>query len=294
VKNCENYKKHKMSKENCSEIDKIEKIRSIENDCDPSLLILMATEEPSFDVSKNENIDLVQLVAVTTPETSATIKPREGNSKTQEKNPKEKVDRNNSVDSNGSNKNRRKTRRGKSKRKSSKPYTTKSKWSYHIPRIQNMKRKVILTDVGQPLVPYNTNKFLMEDHMPHIANSGAVAVPLNGVGTPSRTRDSSFSIDSEENYFYSLPEDEEEFLTKEFSNVYEDARCERLEAMTKAQLIQEFLQMEATVEQLTRRVNAKRTDDKSSDDRTNRTVQFLEQRIKDMAAENTGKYSSSC
>jgi Hexamethylene bis-acetamide-inducible protein len=289
-----------MSKENCSEIEKIEEIRSEENDCDPSFNLLMATEEPSFSVSKNENIDLVRRVAAAS---TALANREEGNSKIDQivnnvttmggnkAQSREKVDRNNSMDSSSSatnNKNsRKKTRRGKSKRKSSKPYT-KSQWLYHIPRIQNMKRKVILSDVGQPLVPYNTNKFLMEDHVPPYVShkSGPMAIPPKGAREPVRTRDSSFSIDSEENYFYSLPEDEEEFLTKEFSNVYEDARSERLEAMTKAQLIQEFLQMEATVEQLTRRINARRLDEKTSDDR-----KLLEQRIKDLTSENSGRFN---
>nr|XP_019533769.2 uncharacterized protein LOC109405208 isoform X1 [Aedes albopictus] len=174
--------------------------------------------------------------------------------------------------SDGSDKNnsKRKTRRGKTKRgkrsSSSRPYS-KSQWKYHVPMLRTSaanKRRVkvslgglttrsagiittkdpfILSD-QPPLVPYNTNRFLMEDHMPHVL-------------TPSgRTRDSSFSIDSEENYFYSLPEDEEEFLTKEFSSVYEDARSERLEGLSKSQLIQEYLQLEANYEQVMRRYNA--------------------------------------
>ncbi|CAD6992808.1 unnamed protein product [Ceratitis capitata] len=60
---------------------------------------------------------------------------------------------------------------------------------------------------SRSLVPYNTNKFLMEEHLAEVPSA---------LLTPSgRTRDSSFSVDSEDNYFFSLPEDEEEFLTKE-------------------------------------------------------------------------------
>lgn len=92
-----------------------------------------------------------------------------------------------------------------------------------------------------PLVPYNTNRFLMEDHMPQVL-------------TPSgRTRDSSFSIDSEENYFYSLPEDEEDFLTKEFSSVYERERFERLESLSHPDLVQEYIKLAIEYEQLVRR-----------------------------------------
>ncbi|XP_019533771.3 uncharacterized protein LOC109405208 isoform X2 [Aedes albopictus] len=153
--------------------------------------------------------------------------------------------------SDGSDKNnsKRKTRRGKTKRgkrsSSSRPYS-KSQWKYHVPMLRTSaanKRRVkvslgglttrsagiittkdpfILSD-QPPLVPYNTNRFLMEDHMPHVL-------------TPS--------------------EDEEEFLTKEFSSVYEDARSERLEGLSKSQLIQEYLQLEANYEQVMRRYNA--------------------------------------
>ncbi|EAT34464.1 AAEL013291-PA [Aedes aegypti] len=153
--------------------------------------------------------------------------------------------------SDGSDKNnsKRKTRRGKTKRgkrsSSARPYS-KSQWKYHVPMLRSTaanKRRVkvslgglttrsagiittkdpfILSD-QPPLVPYNTNRFLMEDHMPHVL-------------TPS--------------------EDEEEFLTKEFSSVYEDARSERLEGLSKSQLIQEYLQLEANYEQVMRRYNA--------------------------------------
>lgn len=126
---------------------------------------------------------------------------------------------------------KRKTRRGKAKRgkrsSSSRPYT-KSQWKYqnHVrisAAVANKRRAESLSD-HPPLVPYNTNRFLMEDHMPQVL-------------TPS--------------------EDEEEFLTKEFSSVYEDARSERLEGLSKTQLIQEYLQLEANFEQVTRRFAAK-------------------------------------
>ncbi|XP_058456839.1 protein HEXIM2 isoform X2 [Malaya genurostris] len=136
---------------------------------------------------------------------------------------------------------RRKTRRGKTKRgkrSSSQRAFSKSPWKFQVPNLRKRRSEVTLGSTGggvipliaplrqldHPLlVPYNTNRFLMEDHMPHVL-------------TPS--------------------EDEEEFLTKEFSSVYEDARSERLEGLSKSQLIQEYLQLEANFEQVTRRYNA--------------------------------------
>lgn len=77
-----------------------------------------------------------------------------------------------------------------------------------------------------PLVPYNTNRFLMEYHMAEV---------------PTGT---------------STPVGRDEFLTNEFTTVYETAKCERLEAMPKQQLIQEYLQLESSHEQLKQRVKS--------------------------------------
>ncbi len=49
----------------------------------------------------------------------------------------------------------------------------------------------------------------------------------------SRARESSFSLDSDEDYYYSSPEDEEEFVNKEFIKDYNSVRTDRLVDMTK-------------------------------------------------------------
>lgn len=163
---------------------------------------------------------------------------------------------------------KRKTRRGKAKRgkrsSSSRPYT-KSQWKFQshvrIGAAVNKRRAQSLSD-HPPLVPYNTNRFLMEDHMPQVL-------------TPS--------------------EDEEEFLTKEFSSVYEDARSERLEGLSKTQLIQEYLQLEANFEQVTRRFAAKagaaggattREENESAVIEGGGGGRRLEDRIRELTAEN--------
>lgn len=139
---------------------------------------------------------------------------------------------------------RKKRRRGKSKRKIMKPFT-KIPWKNDKTKRNNRFRKIVLAKTH---APFNNNQFLMEIHKPEPENSFHI------LRTPSaRTRDSSFSVDSEENYFYSLPEDEEEYLTKEFSSVYEDAQSERLSSMSKDDLIQEYLLLEAKYENLVKR-----------------------------------------
>lgn len=143
---------------------------------------------------------------------------------------------------------KKKRRRGKSKRKIMKPFS-KIPWQdrrkNEKSKRNNRFRKIVLAKTH---APFNNNQFLMEIHKPEPENSFHI------LRTPSaRTRDSSFSVDSEDNYFFSLPEDEEEYLTKEFSSVYEDAQSERLSNMSKDDLIQEYLLLEAKYDNLIKR-----------------------------------------
>lgn len=104
----------------------------------------------------------------------------------------------------------------------------------------------------KPVAPFNTTQFLMEEH--------DLLQDTDIVARPRRHRDSSFSLDSDDqsNQFYSSPEDEEEFLTKEFWTAYEDVHAERLDTMTKAQLVQEYLALEEKVDLLERQLRAVR------------------------------------
>ncbi|XP_059053223.1 protein HEXIM1 [Achroia grisella] len=143
---------------------------------------------------------------------------------------------------------KKKRRRGKSKRKLLLPFK-KTPWQdrrkNEKSKRNNRYRKIVL---AKTRAPFNNNQFLMEIHKPEPENTFHI------LQTPSaRTRDSSFSVDSEENYFFSLPEDEEEYLTKEFSSVYEDAQSERLSNMSKNELIQEYLLLEAKYDNLVKR-----------------------------------------
>ncbi|CAH2094509.1 unnamed protein product [Euphydryas editha] len=155
---------------------------------------------------------------------------------------------------------KKKRRRGKTKRKIIKPFL-KMPWQERR-MIDNSKRnnrfrKIVLSKTQ---APFNNNQFLMEIHKPEPENN------FNLFRTPSaRTRDSSFSVDSEENYFFSLPEDEEEYLTKEFSSVYEDAQTERLSNMSKSELVQEYLLLEAKYDNLIKRSERSKIKDTEDD-----------------------------
>lgn len=179
---------------------------------------------------------------------------------------------------------RRRRKSNRSKQKSNnKPYK-KSNWKFQMPRTRLYGAG---DEPGLPtsLVPYNTNKFLMEEHMPE-------AILGRGVSPSGRTRNSSFSVDSED-YFNALPEDEEAFLTKEFSSVYETARAERLDGMSKNQLIKEYLQLEANYDKLSKTLGARVSLDVDAKAKDFESKNRLEERVKQLTEENLGKSNTN-
>ncbi|XP_043495321.1 protein HEXIM1-like [Polistes fuscatus] len=205
---------------------------------------------------------------------------------------------------------KKKTRRGKSKHKKLKPY---------LKQLSHFQRKPCCRSWGKVLkicrqirAPYNTTQFLMNDHndLPDIDRKLSIATSTDfgvttGVTTfqkppPPRTRDSSFSVDSDEDYFFSSPEDEEEFLSKNFSSAYEDLHAERLSTLSKSELLEEYLQLEAKVDLLSKRLRGKninQTEDKDNIDNKNNGVNIIEldiekklnifqQRIDDLVKQN--------
>lgn len=110
--------------------------------------------------------------------------------------------------------------------------------------------------------PNNTTQFIMEDHDTEQALDLEHLEALRGSRT-TRARDSSFSIDSDED-ISSSPEDEA-YLWKEFCNTYEDVHVERLGTMTKLDLIQEYLQLEQRVGNLEKKLTASTGTDSESE-----------------------------
>lgn len=181
---------------------------------------------------------------------------------------------------------KRKTRRGKPKHRKLKPYSKQAS-SSNQSRQHGRRSKNATT--RHPPAPYNTNQFLIEDHndLPDLERRLACEIPFQKPQAPPRTRDSSFSVDSDEDRFYSSPEDEEEFLTKEFSNAYEDVHAERLGSLTKTELIQEYIQLEAKVDLLTKRLKARSLHQDASVELTEADkLKMFQQRIDDLLQQN--------
>ncbi|KYQ53862.1 Protein HEXIM1 [Trachymyrmex zeteki] len=197
---------------------------------------------------------------------------------------------------------KRKTRRGKPKHKKLKPYSKQLSYQQQL-RSKCIGR--IAKTSRQPPALYNTTQFLMADHsdLPDLeqklSEAASLEVPamFQKPPAPSRTRDSSFSVDSDEDYFYSSPEDEEEFLTKEFSTAYEAVHEERLSTLTKTELITEYKHLEAKMDSLTKRLRNKSIHQIEERDSENKNVsttdseiakklKLCQQRIDDLLQQN--------
>ncbi|XP_018570976.1 protein HEXIM2 [Anoplophora glabripennis] len=145
---------------------------------------------------------------------------------------------------------KRKTRRGKSKR-----------------RQQFIKNSRKSNKLIKPEAPHNSNQFLLEDHgLIEDLDENLKSFDQVSTSTLGRTRDSSFSVDSD-GEFYSSPDDEEQFLIKDFDDQYESLHAERLQAMSKTQLIEEYIMLENKLEQLSKRLqkNKDKEDEESED-----------------------------
>lgn len=132
-------------------------------------------------------------------------------------------------------------------------------------RLERTKERMLAK--GHMLAPYNSTQFLINDANDDtvrlldeaLHDNGGAASPGGASSIScgernSRSRQSSFSVEDEEEYFYSSPDDEGEFLTREFSKDYEQSSVDRLEGMPKDRLILEYLGMEKQVEALEKRM----------------------------------------
>lgn len=60
--------------------------------------------------------------------------------------------------------------------------------------------------------------------------------------------------DEDEEEFYSSPEDGAEYLQEQFTNMYEETHAERLNSMSKNELVKEFLSLQGRIDELERKL----------------------------------------
>lgn len=154
-------------------------------------------------------------------------------------------------------KNRRGYKAGKRHRSNWKPYS-KMTWEERQACDERQSRRATQKRAerearGQPMAPYNTTQFLMNEHpaddlqlSPLLAQAGSqMNCSADGEAELSGSMDSSDEFSSPE------PDVEpDSFLEKEFADTYRSLHAERLQNLTKDELIREYLELEAKVERL--------------------------------------------
>ena len=151
---------------------------------------------------------------------------------------------------------RKKHRRGKNKggkrHRQWKPYT-KMTWDERKELEERETRRACQRREerfasGQPMAPYNTTQFLMEQQDALEFKLDDSKPRLNKSETGEGSAGGSGSLDGSSEDYYSSPDDEEIFLEKEFTEAYENYHAERLQTMTKDELVREYLELETKVE----------------------------------------------
>lgn len=115
---------------------------------------------------------------------------------------------------------------------------------------------------GQAMAPYNTTQFLMEQHEPEESE-----LHLDDSIRHARERTLSHRMDDHHGNNgsgsgsgegstddYDSNDEEEIFLERDFTKAYEQYQAERLQGMTKEELVREYLGMEGEVEDLKRQL----------------------------------------
>ncbi|OWF48675.1 protein HEXIM-like [Mizuhopecten yessoensis] len=171
----------------------------------------------------------------------------------------------NQYDGNGKKKRRRRMKGGKHHRKW-KPYD-KLSWNERRELEEretvraNQKREEAFAH-GHPVAPYNTTQFLMEDHIKNESlNSPYVQEDEEEHLSRHDSRESrsgSRSSDYSDETTSTSSEDEDHFMEKEFSETYDNIHAERLQMMSKDELIKDYVEMEAKLERLEKRYKNKR------------------------------------
>ena len=165
-------------------------------------------------------------------------------------------DRGGSSNNNNKKKHRRGKHKGGRRHRHWKPYTKmtwdeKKELEERETRRAYQKREQRFAS-GQPMAPYNTTQFLMEQHPPSDVNLCDSSRPRltksEAGGGGDGSGGASGSADGSSDEYYSSPDDEEIFLEKEFTEAYENYHAERLQTMSKDELVREYLELESKVE----------------------------------------------
>jgi len=150
---------------------------------------------------------------------------------------------------------RRRTRRARKRKWHRIDYRSKRfQWSESTEQeVRRLHMKVV--EHGQPLAPYNTTQFIMNEHnCDKEIDFDAIRGKFQRMKRSDDNDQSGTANDPNDEDFYSSPEDESDYLQQQFHEAYDNIHAERLSAMNKNELVQEYLQLEDRVEDLERRL----------------------------------------
>nr|XP_028559101.1 protein HEXIM1 isoform X1 [Podarcis muralis] len=141
---------------------------------------------------------------------------------------------------------------------------------------------------GQPVAPYNTTQFLMEDHDQEEPDLKTGLFPKKTAAKSDDTSEEDFFVEEEGGGSDGMGGDGSEFLQKDFSETYEKYHVESLQNMSKQELITEYLELEKCLSRMEEENNRLRMENKKflGDSTEDPRVSQLEEELGRLRAEN--------
>nr|XP_025038903.1 protein HEXIM1-like [Pelodiscus sinensis] len=143
---------------------------------------------------------------------------------------------------------------------------------------------------GQPVAPYNTTQFLMEDHDQEEPDLKTGLCPKRVAAKSDDTSEEDFLEEAaaEDGGSDGMGGDGSEFLQRDFSETYERYHVESLQNMSKQELIKEYLELEKCLSRMEDENNRLRVESKKygGDSAEDSRVRELELELDRLRAEN--------
>ncbi|NWR89414.1 HEXI1 protein, partial [Furnarius figulus] len=144
---------------------------------------------------------------------------------------------------------------------------------------------------GQPVAPYNTTQFLMEDHDQEEPDLKTGLYPRRAAAKSDDTSEEDFLEEAadEDGGSDGMGGDGSEFLQRDFSETYERYHVESLQNMSKQELVKEYLELEKCLSRMEEENNRLRMESKKSgggEAADPARVQALEREVDRLRAEN--------
>ncbi|KAM8988971.1 protein HEXIM1 [Ara ararauna] len=117
---------------------------------------------------------------------------------------------------------------------------------------------------GQPVAPYNTTQFLMEDHDQEEPDLKTGLYPRRAAAKSDDTSEEDFLEEAadEDGGSDGMGGDGSEFLQRDFSETYERYHVESLQNMSKQELVKEYLELEKCLSRMEEENNRLRMESK--------------------------------